>query len=210
MTVVALSAAYGALGSRIGPAVAERLNVPFVDRAIPLAVAEQLDVPVDDAEAFDERYGSSWLERMLRGFLGGDAGVPTPVPADVVTSDEFRRVTEEVLLRQADTGEGVILGRAAVIVLRERPGVLRVRLHGPAQARLRQAIELSGLGRPAAEQAMRKADRTHAAYVRQFYGASLEDASLYHLMLDTTVLAMDVAVDMVVAAAEAVEQGARL
>ena len=36
MSLVALSASYGAGGSVIGPALAERLDVPFIDRAIPL------------------------------------------------------------------------------------------------------------------------------------------------------------------------------
>ncbi|HYB27041.1 MAG TPA: hypothetical protein VEF89_10550 [Solirubrobacteraceae bacterium] len=38
MTLVALSAFNGTGGSVVGPTVAERLGVPFVDRAIPLAV----------------------------------------------------------------------------------------------------------------------------------------------------------------------------
>jgi hypothetical protein len=63
--LVALSAAYGAGGSRIGPALAERLGVPFVDRAIPGAVAERLSVPLDDAAAHDEQTSTSWIERML-------------------------------------------------------------------------------------------------------------------------------------------------
>jgi hypothetical protein len=83
----------------------------------------------------------SRLERMLRGFIGGDTGAPTPLPADdVLCSDDFRRATEEVLLQQAATGAGVILGRAAAIVLREDPRVLRVRLDGPAKARVEQAM----------------------------------------------------------------------
>ena len=40
--LIALSAAYGAGGSIIGPALADRLGVPFLDRAIPLAVADRL------------------------------------------------------------------------------------------------------------------------------------------------------------------------
>jgi Cytidylate kinase-like family len=110
MTLVALSASYGAGGSQIGPALAQRLGVPFVDRAIPLAVAEQLDVPLDDAAAHDEQAGKSWLARILSGFLGVlsgflgvDTGVPTPLPAETFSSEDFRQATEEVLLRQATT-----------------------------------------------------------------------------------------------------------
>ncbi len=62
MTLVTLSAPYGAGGSQVGPAVAERLGVPFVDRAIPTEVAERLAVPLRDAVDRDEAVGS-WRTR---------------------------------------------------------------------------------------------------------------------------------------------------
>ena len=74
--LIALSAAYGAGGSIIGPALADRLGVPFLDRAIPLAVAERLEVSYDDAAAHDEKAGAGWLERVLTAFAAGDTGVP--------------------------------------------------------------------------------------------------------------------------------------
>jgi Cytidylate kinase-like family len=201
MTLVALSAAYGAMGSRIGPALAERLDVPFVDRAIPLAVAQRLDVPLDAAAAHDDQDRSSWIERVLRGFLGGDTGAPSPLPADVTSAEDFRRVTEEVVLQHAAHGAGVILGRASVVILREDPRVLRVRLRGPAERRLRQAMELQTADRDAVEQALRRADRTHAAYARRFYGADIDDPSLYHVILDATAIPVDAAVEIIATAA---------
>ena len=81
MTLVAMSASYGAGSTVVAPALAERLGVPFVDRAIPLAVAEQLQVTPGEAEAHEESTNPSWLERMLRGFIGSDPGAPAPLPA---------------------------------------------------------------------------------------------------------------------------------
>lgn len=202
MTLVALSASYGAGGSRVGPALAERLGVPFLDRAIPLAVADQLGVPVDDAAAHDQHVGASWLERVLSGFVGQDAVAPAPIPAETVTSEDFRAATEEVLLRQAETGEGVILGRAAVVVLRDDPRVLRVRLDGPPQRRCRQAVALGEIAPERARRAMEQADRTHEAYVRHFYGARLDDLSLYHVMLDSTIVSLEACVEIIAGAAE--------
>jgi cytidylate kinase len=202
MTLVAISAAYGAAGSRVGPAVAERLGVPFVDRAIPLAVAERLDVPLDAATAHDEQVeGGSWLDRVLRGFIGVDAGAPTPLPAATFSSEDFQRATEEVLTRQAASGEGVILGRGAVAVLRGDPGVVRVRLTGPVERRIRQAMKLQGLERDAAERALRRFDRTHAEYLRQFYGAEIDDPALYHLTIDSTSISIDGTVELIAGAA---------
>ena len=151
--LIALSAAYGAGGSVIGPDLAERLGVPFVDRAIPLAVADRLEVSFDDAVAHDEKVSVSWLERVLTGFIGGDTGVPTPLPGEAFSSDDFRRATEEVLRQQAATGNGVMLGRGAVVLLREDPRALRVRLDGPPDRRARQAMALHALEQDDAERA---------------------------------------------------------
>ena len=200
MTLVALSASYGAGGGRIGPALAERLDVPFVDRAIPMAVAARLEVPLDDAAAHDEQVSTRWLERLLGGFLGGDVGLPLPTPADTILPDDFRRATEEVLLRQAATGDGVILGRAAVVVLRDDSRAFRVRLDGPPQRRLRQAT-LHGVSEASAERSMRRLDRTHAAYVKHFYGVDVTDPSLYHLVCDSTSLSIEGCVELIALAA---------
>jgi cytidylate kinase len=202
MTLVAISASYGAGGTVIGPELARRLGVVFVDRAIPLAVAKELDVPLGDAEAHDEGApSSSWLDRLLRGFTSTDAIVPAPVPPSSLHSEDFRRATESVLLRQAETGSGVILGRGSVIVLRDRPEVLRVRLDGPRDRRIRQAMRLGDLDRSSAESALERLDRTHAEYARQFYRVDLGDPSLYHLVIDSTSLEAATCVELIAEAA---------
>ena len=164
-------------------------------------MAERLEVSFDDAAAHDGQASGSWLERMLSGFIGVDSGVPAPLPADVFSSDDFRLATEEVLLHQASTGEGVILGRAAVVVLREDPRALRVRLTGPAERRVEQAMRMGGIDRDTAERALERLDRTHAEYARQFYGVDLEDLSLYHLVVDSTAIPIEAAVELIAEAA---------
>lgn len=206
MTLVALSASYGAGGSVVGPALAERLGVPFVDRAIPAQVAEHLDVAVDDAAAHDEQAPDSFLDRLLRGFIGTDIGVPAPLPAETFTSEDFRRATEGVLLRQAATGRGVILGRGGMIVLRDDPRVLRVRLDGPPERRLRQAMAIGGFDEQTARDTLAKLDRAHADYVRQFYAADIRDCTLYHLVVDSTAIDLDSCVELIARAAQVLAQ----
>ena len=203
MTLVTLSASYGAGGDVVGPALAQRLDVPFVDRAIPVAVAERLDVSLDHATAHDQQPADSFLDRLLRGFVGTDIGVPAPLPAETFTSEDFRRATEEVLLRAAATGDGVILGRAGMIVLREHPGVLSVRLDGPVERRVRQAMAIGGVDEKTAQDALKKLDRAQSEYVRQFYGADICDANLYHLAIDSTAIGLEACVELIALGAEA-------
>jgi cytidylate kinase len=205
MTIIAMSAAYGAAGSQVGPALAEHLGVPFIDRGIALAVAERLDISVDDALAHEEPPSQGLLERLLSGFSGGYPAAPAPLPADVVTPQDFHRASQEALLAQAATGRGVILGRGAVAALRQDPRVLRVRLTGPVERRIKHAMRVRGLDRDTAERTVHALDRTHADYLRQFYDVDILDPGLYHVMLDATSFEVDVCVDIIATAVDALD-----
>jgi cytidylate kinase len=204
MTVVAISAAYGTLSGQIGRTLSQRLGVPFVDRAIAHRIASELDVSVDEAVRNWEPAPRSFLERMVSAFLGADTVAPVGPPPEIVTAEDFHRATEAAVLEQARTGEGVILGRGAAAVLAAEPGVLRVRLVGPPQRRLAQAMERTGLGEDEARQTMAHLDRYHAEYLKQFYGVDIDDPALYHLMIDATALNPDACVSLIIAAAHAI------
>jgi cytidylate kinase len=201
MTVVAISAAYGTRSGQIGRALAQRLGMPFVDRAIAHRVASELDISVDEAARNWEPAQRSFLERMVSAFLGADTVAPVGPPPEIVTAEDFHRATEAAVLEQARTGEGVILGRGAAAVLRDEPGVLRVRLVGAPERRLAQAIERTGLSEEEARQTMAHLDRYHAEYLKQFYGADIDDPALYHLVIDATALNPDACVSLIIAAA---------
>ena len=121
---------------------------------------------------------------------------------EVVDENVYRDATEQVIREQAAREGGVFLGRAAAMVLRESPGALHVRLHGPREARIVRAMELEGLAREEAERRLADNDRAREAYVRHFYGADANDFSCYHLAIDTTAIDLDCCVDLIVAAAE--------
>ncbi len=203
--LITLSASYGAGGNVVGPALAERLGVPFVDRAIPVEVAEELQVPFEEADAV-EAESPSWLERLLSGFTGTDSSIPAPLPPDALTSDDFRRETEKAVIAQCETGEGVVLGRAAAVVLRDDPRVLKVRLDGPRDARIRQAISFGAVDEATATRTLDHLDRTHADYARELYGVDINDHSLYDLMIDSTRIPPQSCVDLIGAAARAVAE----
>lgn len=203
MTVVAISAAYGARGGFVGPMLAERLGVPFIDRAIANKVAARLDVSIDEAMSQWEPPDRGFLERLLSSFLGADTGAPIGPPPDMISPDDFRRETEAVVLEQVQTGAGVILGRGAVGALREHPGVLRVRLTGPKDRRLAQAMELGGLDKDTASPSMRRLDRYHGEYLRRFYDVDIDDPALYHLAIDATTFDTEACVDLLTRAARA-------
>ena len=194
-----ISASFGAGGSRVGPAVAEELGVELLDRAIPVRVAERLAVPLDDALAHDESLGDA-IGRLASSFALLPELAGAMVQAGVLAGEDYRRETERIILEHAAAGE-VVLGRGGAIVLREHPEALHVRLDGPQERRIEQAMRLGELERPDAQRLLRDSDRAREAYVRHFYGADARDPSLYHLVVDSTALALETVVDVIVAAA---------
>jgi len=87
------------------------------------------------------------------------------------------------------------------MVLRGRADVLHVRLDGPPDRRLIAAV--AHLDRP--EDDVRRerdaADAARVAYVRHFYRCDPAEARHYHLVVDSTALAHDTVVELIVAAA---------
>jgi cytidylate kinase len=204
MTLVTLSAPYGAGGSEVGPAVAERLGVPFVDRAIPTDVAERLAVPLREAVARDEAIGG-WFARALLSFgqVGPVLSGAAPPAGTVLNPDAFCEATEQVLRERAAGAGAVILGRAGAVVLRDQPGALHVRLAGPREARIEQGMMLERVDRATAERHLEETDRARETYVRHFYRVDARDPALYHLLIDSTAIPLGACADLIVGAAQA-------
>jgi cytidylate kinase len=199
--VVTISAAYGAGGSVVGPRLADRLHVPFVDRAIPAAVSARLAVPLDEALAREE-LSQGTLGRLIAHLTPATLAVHgVPVSPELAQDDQtFRAATERVLHECAAAG-AIILGRAAAVVLREVPHALHVRLDGPREARILQAMRLQGIDRASAEHQLRAADASREAYVGQWYHVDPGDPNLYHLLIDSTAIDLDACVELIAAAA---------
>jgi cytidylate kinase len=203
MPLVTLSAPYGAGGSYIGPRLADRLGVAFVDRAIPSEVARRLAVPLAEAVRHDESTGSAF-ERFVRLLapVGVVYGARPVVDPDIIDEQSYRLATEQVIREEAVRHGGVFLGRAGALVLADHPEALHVRLFGPRERRIDQGMRIEGIDREEAERRQAENDRARDAYVRHFYAADASDLRHYHLALDSTALDLDTCVDVIAEAAE--------
>ena len=136
--VVTLAALYGAGGSVVGPRVAERLGVPFLDRAIPEAVAKRAGLSTERRRR--GRRGAAQPRRAAdrRWAVPPRPAGPRRPPRRTwsSTSGACGADVEEFLARARESG-GVALGRGGMVVLRDVPGALHVYLGGHREARVR-------------------------------------------------------------------------
>lgn len=200
--VVTLAALSGAGGSAIGPRVAERLGVPFLDRAIPRSVAKRAGIPETTVAEADDEPRNRW-DRVADAL--GRASPPSGASGQVERLDlEERRLHGEIerFLADASRTGGVLLGRGGAVVLASVPGALHVYLGGSRGARIARVMDLHGIDREAATRRVKANDQARRDYVRSVYGIEGDNPTLYHLMIDAISLGVDVCVDLIVAASE--------
>jgi cytidylate kinase len=197
MALITLSASYGSGGSRIGPELADALGVPFLDRAIPTAVADHLAMSQDEVLAHDESPGG--LLARIRSSLA---------LSPEHDEDTFRLETERVLREHTAAGNAVVLGRAAAVVLRDDGRALHVRLDGPAERRIAQAALLEDVDFDEAGRRLKQNDKAREGYVRHYYGVDARDPRLYHLVVDSTAIPLGACVQLIALAARARERTA--
>lgn len=203
--VVTLAALCGAGGSIVGPQVADRLGVPFLDRAIPNSAF---------TDAVEEPRGrwSQVVEAL------GRAAPPNAASGQVERLDlEERHLLREIeqFLADASRSGGVVLGRGGAVVLGRVPAALHVYLGGSRDGRIKRVMDVGRIDRATAADRVDAHDRARRHYVRSAYGVDGDEPSLYHLMVDAVSLGVDVCVELIVAASESliragVPSGARV
>lgn len=201
MAIVTFSTSFGSGGSVVATRVAAQLGWVLYNRAIPAEVASRLAVPLESALLSDES-SESLIGRLLTKFsiqFASDAG---EMPNEVLVDEHaFKAHSEAVIHQAAIRSHCVIVGRASSIVLRGFADALHVRLDGDSRRRALQAASALGISLDESRQRLVETDRARRLYVRHFYGCEWTDPTLYHIVLDSTVLSLDTCVEIVVKAA---------
>lgn len=200
MPGITISSAYGAGGGVVAPRVAERLGYKMLDRAISARVAGELQVSLEEAQEGERKL--SFADRFFRNLapladtISGGSAIAA---ADGAAAEEFRAEANKIMCESLTDG-AVILGRGGAAALQDRSDVLRIRLYGSPEERVR-AAEKFGEGKVTPEQAeknLTEVDAARAKYVQHLYGRDIDDPTLYHLQLNTPLLELDQCVTMIV------------
>lgn len=187
MTVITIATAFGVRGAHIGATLARALDIPFVDRAVPRTISREMGVPISDVMAQDDK-AATGLWRIISAM----AVVPDMTGAEVmahgVSGDPgtFTRQTEQIIRDTASATGGVIVGRAGVVVLRDFPGALHVRITGPRDARVEAYAAAKRIPVKEAREIVETNDKARLAYGKTFYRVNLADSSLYDIVIDQT------------------------
>lgn len=95
------------------------------------------------------------------------------------------RQTSETILRLADLGNVILIGRGASVITSKLSYVFHVRLVGALERRVENVMEASKLTRKAALELISQEDRGRERYVRKHFEADISNALLYDVVINT-------------------------
>jgi cytidylate kinase len=203
--VVCISHATGSGGSEIGRLVAQQLGFRCLDEDL---VARAAAIGgVEAGEIADEERRKSRLARVLDELAlgGGEAwalgGFVPPLVGAPATTDDLRAFVQAAIEETAARGDAVIVAHAASHAIGPRADALRVLVTASAETRASRLAEREGLDEAAAARAVKEADAGRADYLRRFHDLREELPTQYELVLNTDLLSVEQAADVITAAA---------
>ncbi len=197
--IITIGREYGAGGHSIGCQVAEKLGIPFYDRDIVYETAK--------ASGFDPELIESEGEDISKrdSILKGICAVSSIYYHD--TQEAIHDVQKAIILRLAQAGPCVILGRCADVILR-KAGVecLNVFIHADDVHRAVRVSEITGINNATEiQKLMAKKDNSRHNYYSHYTRMKWGDSRNYHMTLDSGMLGYDLCVKIITDAAQAVE-----
>ena len=226
MTVVTISGQAGSPAREVGRLTAARLNIDYVDQEILVEAARALGVPMESVVPHDERTASlgERLANLLRRFLESSAaaGAADPVLGggglDIVLARTYGEAASSESTREVSDGQYIstlsgiirdlaahddvlIIGRGSQVILKDWPGALHVLLVGPLDGRIEYIARRDGLSREDAAKRVHEGDRGRSDFHHKFFKIHVDDPSLYHLTVNTSLVPAEEAAQLITEAA---------
>jgi len=197
MRVITISREYGSGGGEIAARLARRLGWQLIDHEVVVRVAEKLHVSEEEAEEHDERVeglGSRILKSLRLVHPTMPVVVEMPTSMD---SHAFHEARCQIIEGAVASGQVVIVGRGAQAHLAKRRDVLHVRIVAPFALRLAYVMSREGLDREAAQARILRKDQERTRYLETFYHRHPGDPHLYDLVLNTGILDLESAAEVI-------------
>ena len=120
-----------------------------------------------------------------------------PYPTTQTETQTYHEKLRHLVQEAATAGHVVIVGRGSQVLLADRRDVLHVRVVAPLEQRVAYAERREGLDPHAARTRVQEKDRARTRYMQTQFHCQHDDPRLYDLVINTAILDLDSAVDLI-------------
>ena len=192
--IITIGREYGSGGRQIGKALAERLGISYYDKEIITLAAKKSGLAEEFIAGNEQRVRSG----MMHNFSA------TASYHNGFFANHYLPLSENIFIAQAQVirdiaakESAVIVGRCADYVLRDDPDTVKVFVKADMPSKIDRAVKYYGMEKDKAEDRIRKADKQRASYYNYYATATWGDVENYDLVVDTGVLGVEGAVELI-------------
>lgn len=194
MAVITISRQYGSGGEEVANRVAKMLQYRLFDKILMTLVATEVGLSEDELVDFSETNYTvqGFLERLFKrrtvaqvsSWGLDDTGARVKL---VEEQDEMRRIDMARVTIQAAYKKGniIIVGRGGQAIIKDKPGVLHIRIEAPMNRRVQHIRDTEHISLKEAQKVISERDTASAAYLKRFHDINWSDPMLYHLVINT-------------------------
>lgn len=202
--IVTIARQYGSGGREIGERLAERLGIPFYDKALIQMAAAESGI---DEELFDladeKRFSNFWAAS------GSSASIYSNrimIFNEMPMNDKLFIIQSNMIKKLAKKGSCVIVGRCSDYILRDEKETIPVFIHSSEQNRINRLTNVYGVSPKDAKDVMVKTDKRRGAYYNYYSGGKWGRADNYDLSVNSGTIGIDGATDLIIKFAELKQQ----
>lgn len=184
--IVTLEREYGCGGGEIAAQLAQQLGWKLWDQLLTEEIARLANCSKAAVEGREEKRDPLYY-RLFKSFLRGSyEGSLNAHKLNLVDSESIVKMTRRVVLRAAEAGNCVVVGRGSQHFLRDRKDTLRVFLYAPREDKVRRLLA-RGKTESEAQERVDTVDRERADFIAKYFGVDWPDRPLYHTMINTSI-----------------------
>ena len=190
--LITISRQYGSGGRIIGKILAEKLGVPFYDKEIIDMAVEASGYSREVIEGAEMKAKSGFAYSLASALSFNEGSVGTLSVNDRLFLAQF-----QVIKEIGETDQGVIIGRCADYVLREKPGVTNVFIYGEMEDRIARAIEKYGDSEENIKNTINSIDKARSNYYNYHTGYKWGDYRNYNLCINSSYITEEEAAELI-------------
>lgn len=196
--IITISREYGSAGRTVGELVAKKLGIPFYDKEMVNAMAEECGFSHDFIEEIGE-YASVTNSFLFSIAISSRLEGTTNMMS---AADQLYACQANYIRELAEKGPCVIVGRCSDYILRDTPNVLHAFVYADMDFRAKHMAESYGKPQNAVPKWLKEKDNRRKVYYKHYTGRNWGDPHNYDICLNTSVLGIEQAADILVAMAE--------
>ena len=199
--VITINRELGSGGRTVGRKLAEKLEVPFYDKALIKALQEKYHLSVEEIEKLKGRKQGWWADfkrQMTGSVMYTNYYIPrTGDEPEMLDTDEVFRAEQEILKGIAEEESCIIAGRSGFYVLRHHPNRLSILIQASKAFRVNRVATKQNMTPEEAAKVIDKVDKMRENYVKQYTKTSRYDTHNYDLVISADGKTEDQIVDLI-------------